>query len=143
VESVANPLDQRKVHIDRLKKVILEPEGIFGEAPTEVEALGVDEYEVERIPGHRSASSGRGVEYYVRWKGVPAENIKADECVAKYERDQLAKQDRVTEPATLTYAEVARKAYAREASSQTKPTIQPSRRSTRKRTAPKGAPRSR
>jgi hypothetical protein len=151
VESIANSLDQRKVHVDRLKKVVPEPEGIFGEVPVDAPTLGPGEYEVERILGHRSASSGRGVEYFVRWKGygadedrwVPAVDIKAEECVAKYEREKLMKQDRVAESTMLTYAEVAKKAPVEVAPIQGKSSIQPSRQSERKRVKPKGAPRSR
>lgn len=118
VEAAANPRDQRSVHVDRLKRVVKEPPGIFGEPETTFAEGGTDEFEVERILDHRVGKSGKGLEYYIRWKGygadedqwVPATDVKADECVAMYELSLEAKKVRFAEPLTLTYAEVAKKA---------------------------------
>jgi len=166
VESLSNPLDQRKVHVDRLKEVVKEPEGIFGEPSTVVPPLGPDEYEVECILAHRPAISGEGVEYYVRWKGYGAsedkwvheKDVSADECVARYVREQQARQERVIDT-PLTYVEVAKKAAVKRRGSPSginkaeekvtlvpklaEKNVAPVRKSTRPKAIPKGPPRSR
>jgi hypothetical protein len=118
VVAVANPLDQRSLHVERLKKVVREPAGLFGEEEEAGDAHDENEFEVERILGHRSSRKGNGIEYFIRWKGfgaaedswVPAKGVHADEAVAKYERERMDSKDRRVEIATLTYAEVAKKA---------------------------------
>lgn len=117
VEAVANSRDQRSVHVDRLKKVVKEPPGIFGEQEATSGEGDANEFEVERILDHRVGRSGKDLEYYIRWKGygadedcwVPAKEVNADECIAKYERGLEAKSVRLVEPAILTYADVVRK----------------------------------
>jgi transposase InsO family protein len=117
VEAVANPLDQRKVHVERLKKVVLEPPGLFGETAEPAAEPEEDEYEVERILGHRQSRSGRGKEYYIRWKGFGAaedkwvheDKVDAEEAIAAYERAASNARDRLADPAVLTYAEAAKK----------------------------------
>ena len=119
VEAVSNSLDKRSVHVDRLKRVVDEPLGIFGEEGRSdvVQGDADDVYEVERILGHRAARSGKGVEYYIRFKGYGADedrwvaekDVHASECIAQYEREQAAKKAVLAEPTILTYAEIAKR----------------------------------
>jgi hypothetical protein len=117
VEATSNPMDQRELHVDRLKKVVKEPAGLFGEVPAvDKHEEGADVFEVERIIGHRVTAGGRGIEYFVRWKGygaqddqwVKAEDLHAEEALARYEREQAAKQLQVVDAKILTYADAVK-----------------------------------
>lgn len=113
--STANPLDVRKVHVDRTKKVKTEVKELFGEEiPKEKQELS-DEYIVDRILGRREEKGT--VEYLVRWLGygpqddqwVKEANVAAPEKIEEFLRAEQLKGVRLSEPKMLTYAEVAKK----------------------------------
>jgi transposase InsO family protein len=122
VEAEANARDKRDVHVERLRKVISEAEGLFGEVPLEEvpkDKEEADEYEVERVLDRREGKRPGDVEYLVRWLGygpqddqwVKAQDMSANELVAEFERQWLFKEAAVrTKP---TYADVAREAIRR------------------------------
>jgi hypothetical protein len=113
--STANPLDVRKVHVDRTKKVKTEVKELFGEEiPKEKQELS-DEYIVDRILGRREEKGT--VEYLVRWLGygpqddqwVKEANVAAPEKIEEFLRAEQLKGVRLSEPKMLTYAEVTKK----------------------------------
>lgn len=106
VQSKANPLDERNVHVARVKKVTEEPEGIFGEqsqklhrttksVDKEKEEEDSDVWEVERILSQRQRKDGK-VEYLIRWKGfgpledsyVLEQDISAPDAIQEFHRHQ-------------------------------------------------------
>jgi hypothetical protein len=118
VVAVGNPRDERAVHVERLKPVVQEPEGIFGEEKSTKAKKGNDEFEVERVLDHRKDKSGTS--YLIRWRGfgpqddswVAEKDLQADRCLAEYKRHLENSKVKLSEPKVLTYAEVAAKGKA-------------------------------
>jgi transposase InsO family protein len=117
VEAEANAQDTRSMHVERLKKVIPEAEGLFGEVPVEEapkEKEDADVYEVERILDRREGRQQGTIEYLVRWLGygpqedrwVKAHDMSANELVADFERQWLFKE--AAARAKPSYADVAK-----------------------------------
>lgn len=111
LKSTSNPLDVRKVHVARVRLVPEEPKGIFGESEEQISQgdKGSDEWEIDRIIGHRSGKDGRR-EYLIRWKGfgpqddkyVAEEDIQGKDSILEYHRHEENKKATFKK----TYAEV-------------------------------------
>jgi hypothetical protein len=117
--STANPLDVRKVHVDRVKRVQTEPADLFGESKTKEKEEMENEYVVEKILGRRKEKGT--VEYLVRWLGygpqddrwVAESNVAAPEKIEEFLRTEQLKEVRLSDPKLLTYAEVVKKPVAK------------------------------